>query len=579
MLPVRGPFVLLDDARPGGHGTLYTDPVEIISAATPDEVRPALARLRAALAAGHHAAGYMTYEAGGAFVGTPAFPSASGPLLWFGLFDRADPYDAPPFPDPAGAFCMPPEPLIDYPAYARAFAEAQALIAAGEVYQLNLSFPNRVRIGGHPLALYARLRAAAGAGRGAIVHDGARWLLSFSPELFFRIDGRRIAARPMKGTSRRGGTPAEDDASAEALAADPKQRAENLMIVDLLRNDIARVARPGSVCVPELFTVERYPTVLQMVSAIEADLAAGQDAVAAIEALFPCGSITGAPKLRAMAAIAALEQRARGAYTGAIGALAPNGDAAFNVAIRTLVIEEGGDTASIGLGSGIVADSTAPDEWAECLAKGAFLNAGAPGFDLLETMRFDPVEGLLECERHLARLKASADTFGFAFDRHAARNELHAATFRLAVGMRVRVRLARSGALAIAVTPLPQPPTGAVTVTLAPLPVDPADIRLLHKTSDRRFYDRARAAAGTFEVAFVDTQGFVTEGSFTSLFVRRADGRLLTPPLSRPMLPGVLRDALIAAGEAIEGDLRPEDLAEGFLIGNALRGLIGARLA
>ncbi|NIJ09021.1 para-aminobenzoate synthetase/4-amino-4-deoxychorismate lyase [Sphingomonas vulcanisoli] len=564
-MPISGPFVLLDDARPGGRQLLLRDPIEIVSADRAGDVPQALNRLREAIGAGRHVAGYLSYDAG------------AGPSLWFGLFDRDEPFDIAELPDPAGAFCSAAEPSISYEAYAAALAEAQALIAAGEVYQLNLTFPNRVSVGGHPLGLYARLRAEAGAGWGAVVHDGARWLLSFSPELFFRIEGQRIIARPMKGTERRGRSPAEDDALAEALAADPKQRAENLMIVDLLRNDLARVSAPGSVAVPELFAVERYPTVLQMVSGVEAALAPDKDALDALEALFPCGSITGAPKHRAMQAIAAIEQAPRGIYTGAIGAIDPDGDAAFNVAIRTLVIDGEGE-ASIGLGSGIVADSRAPAEWEECLAKGAFLRAGQPRFDLIETMRFDAEEGLLELERHLARLKASAAALGFRFDRHAARNELHAATFRLRDAARVRLRLARSGALAIESRALPPVPDKPVTVRIAPLPVDHADVRLIHKTSDRGFYDRARRESGCFEVVFVDEEGLLTEGSFTSLFVRRSDGLLVTPPLTRGLLPGVLRAALIAEGEAIEGELRREDLAQGFLIGNALRGLIEARL-
>jgi para-aminobenzoate synthetase/4-amino-4-deoxychorismate lyase len=278
-----------------------------------------------------------------------------------------------------------------------------------------------------------------------------------------------------------------------------------------------------------------------------------------------------------MEIIAALEGEQRGPYTGSIGRLAPDGGAAFNVAIRTLVLGEGGGVARIGLGSGIVADSVAADEWRECLAKGEFV-ATAGRFDLIETMRFDPHEGLFELDRHLARMKRSAGTFGFAFDRHHARNELQAATFFLHEPRRLRLLLSPSGALAIESRPLPAAPQGPVDVALAPLPVEPEDFRLRHKTSDRRFYDEARTAAGTFEVAFVDRDGFLTEGSFTSLFVERR-GKLLTPPLARGLLPGVLREALIDEGRAEEANLRPEDLESGFFVGNAVRGLIAARLA
>jgi para-aminobenzoate synthetase/4-amino-4-deoxychorismate lyase len=279
-----------------------------------------------------------------------------------------------------------------------------------------------------------------------------------------------------------------------------------------------------------------------------------------------------------MEIIAALETSPRGAYTGAIGRLAPDGEAEFNVAIRTLAVRAGETVARMGLGAGIVADSRAPDEWRECLAKGAFVADPDRSFDLVETMLFDPHEGLAELERHLARLKRSADALAFPFDRHNARNELQAATFRLPVISKVRLLLSPSGALAIEIRPLGPPPSEPVEVTLATRTVAADDFRLAHKTSDRRFYDEPRRAAGTFEVLFADEAGFLTEGSFTSLFVERG-GRLLTPPSVRGVLPGVLRQRLIDEGRAEEADLVAADLVRGFLIGNAVRGLVRARLA
>jgi para-aminobenzoate synthetase/4-amino-4-deoxychorismate lyase len=586
MLPTDAPFVLLDDAREGGTQTLYRNPVEIVSARTSAEIAPALARLRAATAAGRHAAGWMSYEAGHALdpklapLAVPAGPDDPW-LLWFGLFAEAETL-APGaledmLPDPAGAWAGKPRPLISRDDYDIALDRTKALIAAGDIYQANLSFRATVPVTGAPLALYARMRAQSGAGWGGIIHDGRHWLLSLSPELFFRIDGSRIAARPMKGTAPRGRTPAEDDAFAARLAADPKERAENLMIVDLLRNDISRIARAGSVVVPELFAIERYPTIQQMVSEVEADLAPGRDAIDVIEALFPCGSITGAPKIRAMEIIEAVEAGARGPYTGAIGHLAPDGSAAFNVAIRTLVLPEGGNAALIGLGSAVVADSTADGEWHECLAKGAFVTTGQRAFDLIETMRFDPDEGIVALDRHMARLGNSARSLGFRFDHHAVRNELHTATFRLIHAGRIRLLLSPSGAVAVEVRALSPASDETATVDIVPLPVEPSDFRLAHKTTDRAFYDDARRASGRFEVIFVRPDGLLTEGSFTNLFVPR-DGRLVTPPLTRGLLPGILRGALLESGEAVEGDLAVADLAGGFFVGNALRGLIGAQL-
>ncbi len=381
----------------------------------------------------------------------------------------------------------------------------------------------------------------------------------------------------MKGTARREDDPAADARAAKALRDDPKQRAENLMIVDLMRNDLSRVARAGSVAVPELFAVEPYPTVHQMVSTVTADLAEGRDALDVLAAIFPCGSITGAPKIRAMQAIAEIEDSPRGLYTGAIGRLDANGDAMFNVAIRTLVWQNGEAHATLGIGSGVVADSVAADEWDECLAKAAFLAGGRPDIDLIETMAFDPLEGIQHLEAHLARMKASATALGFRFDRHDARNELQAATFRLRDVRRIRLLLARSGALVVEVGPAPARFDGVMPVRVVPLPVSPLDLRLRHKTSARGFYDAARAAAGTVGSGVRDPDGLLTEGSYTSLFVPRGDV-LVTPPLAQGLLPGVLRGHLIETGRAIEGTLTRADLQDGFLLGNALRGLFRAQM-
>jgi para-aminobenzoate synthetase/4-amino-4-deoxychorismate lyase len=570
MASMSAPFVLLDDARPGGRTRLFSGLRERIETRDFAEVRPCLEGLR-----GKSAAGFIAYEAGHGLEEKLAPlrrppPAEALPLLWFGLFEREEEVDpAALLPDGSGAWAGAARPLISYPEYQTALAAAKTHIEAGDIYQANLTFAAEVPTAGHPLALYAALRERAKAGHGALVFTGAHWILSLSPELFFTLEDGRLTARPMKGTAPR-------DADVGAFRADPKQRAENLMIVDLLRNDLSRVARPGTVEVPELFAVETYPTILQMTSTVAAELADGLGPVDVIEAIFPCGSITGAPKIRAMEVIDSLEAAPRSVYCGAIGRLGADGSAAFNVAIRTLVLKDGERTARLGLGSGIVADSAPPDEWNECLAKGRFV-ATARNFDLIETMRFDPREGIAHLDRHLARMKASADALDFRFDRHEARNDLQAASFRAGPG-RIRLALSRGGALAIELRPLGEPPAEPVEVAIAPLPVDARDFRLRHKTSDRAFYDSAREAAGTFEILFTDPEGFLTEGSFTSLFVERG-GMLLTPPLARGLLPGVLRGALIDEGQAREADLLPADLAGGFLIGNALRGLVRARLS
>ena len=573
------PFVLLDDARPGGAGArLFHQPAGAVRADSPEEMARALSEMKRWFGHGFHLAGFCSYEASPGIEPRALAQRGTAPCLWFGIFPLAERIDAEALlPDPAGAWAGAPVPQINAAAYRSQFGRVADYIKAGDIYQANLSFRADVPFAGHPAALYALIRGRAAAGHSALVFTGETWVLSFSPELFFEYeeDGGGITVRPMKGTAQRGATPAEDEAIAAALAADPKQRAENLMIVDLMRNDLTRLARPGTVKVPSLFQVERYPTVHQMVSTVTARPGADAGPIEVLAGLFPCGSVTGAPKLRAMEVIAEVEHGPRGVYTGAIGAVTSDGDASFNVAIRTLTIEQGATRALLGLGSGVVADSHADEEWDECLAKGAFVTAGEMPFDLIETMRFDPLAGLPLLERHLSRMKASARLFGFAFDRHATRNELQAATFRLRAPARVRLLLSRSGAIAIGIAPLPEAPATPVPVAIAPRPVARDDFRLSHKTSRRDFYDEARRRSGAWEVLLTDGEGYLTEGSFTSIFVER-DGMLVTPPLARGLLPGVLRAELIETGRAVEGDLTPADLTQGFYIGNALRGLVSA---
>lgn len=383
MFPPRpAPFILLDDGRPVGStgARLYKEPVELVTAYQPEEVHPALDRLAQAQASGLHAAGYLAYEVGHMLeprLARLARPLPDGePLLWFGLFES---HEQVPAAEVSALFPLPASnvqkasPLVKQPDYATAFNSIQSYIEAGDIYQANLTFLCSVAMADNPLALYAALRDRAGAGHGGIVFTGERWLLSFSPELFFTLEGGRLTARPMKGTAARQTTDQADQETRRALSADPKQRAENLMIVDLLRNDLARVAQAGSVAVPELFEVESYPTVHQMTSTVTALLRPGLGAVDVLRAIFPCGSITGAPKVRAMEIIHEVEARPRGAYTGSIGSISPDGNAAFNVAIRTISVDEGSGVGLLGLGSGVVADSVMQAEWNECLEKGKFL--------------------------------------------------------------------------------------------------------------------------------------------------------------------------------------------------------------
>lgn len=586
MIRADQPFVLLDDARlsDAAPARLYSNPAKTLVAHTAVELGVLLDELVQAQASGLHAAGYLAYEAGFAletkFTERLESRDIPTPLAWFGLFDGYQEIDAKTvsalLPDPAGARLGPLRPKVARGDYDAAFDAVERFITDGDIYQANLTFRAEADYAGSPLALYAALRSRSAAGYGGAIWTGEQWFLSFSPELFFALKDGRVTTKPMKGTASRLADPVADAAIAHELREDPKQRAENLMIVDLLRNDLSRVAEPGSVAVPELFVIESYPTVHQMTSTVTAQLARGLGAVDLIRAIFPCGSITGAPKIRAMEIIDEIESTPRGIYCGSIGRIDAGGDAAFNVAIRTFHLNAMQKRVSVGLGSGVVADSVGADEWAECLAKGRFAVVKWPDFDLIETMRFEPASGIARLELHLDRMKESARALDFAFDRHEARNRLHAATFHLTDAVKLRLVVSRGGAFAIEVRPLPADVIDPWSVAVVPLPVDSQDFRLSHKTSDRAFYDDARKAAGRDEVLFVDSDGYLTEGSITAIFVER-EGVLMTPSLSRGLLPSVLRRELLESGRAIEADLRPDDLADGFLLGNSLRGLFPAK--
>ena len=605
----RTPFILLDDARTDGAGParLYEAPLDIVVARQADEVAGAIARIGAQPG---HWAGMIAYEAGLALeprlaARVMARAGAAGPLVWFARFERLTLLDAEEAAawldreiagqDTYEARLGPLDPQISIGGYARAFDAMQEAIRAGDIYQANLTFQLGGSWAGHPLAIYRQLRGDARAGYGGAVWDGSHWHLSVSPELFFELDGDEAKVRPMKGTAPRGRTAAEDERFKAELIASTKDRAENLMIVDLMRNDLAKVAVPGSVQVEAPFAVESYPTLHQMVTTVRAKLLGGEVVRGLLHAIFPCGSITGAPKIRAMELIDTFERDARGLYCGALGWIAAPeigakageaaGEAAFNVAIRTvrLIPDYPGAAlgrASMGVGSAVVADSALLGEWRECLVKGNFLRLSAGSADLIETMAFDPVSGITLLELHLERMKASAAELGFTVDRHALRNAIHALCFDLDAPAKVRLVVSRGGAHALEALPHPGGFEGTVVCAILPLPVAPGDWRLRHKTTDRHFYDdafRAAREAGAQEALFIGDNGLLTEGSFTNLFAER-DGRLVTPPAAIGLLPGVLRRSLIESGQACEGELRLSDLEGGFLIGNALRGLMPARL-
>lgn len=585
------PHVFLEDrTRPGALGRLYRSPVEIVRCEARDGLRTTLAQVQAGVARGLHAAGFLAYEAA-AGLETRLRVCGSGqgpePLAWFGLFERCEMVEQA-TADEAFAVLPPPPPLAGLQfhwseAEHRSRVEAaQALIAAGDIYQVNLTYPVDFTYKGDPLALYAALRVRQPVAHGGVVATGEHTILSVSPELFVAAEGRRLTARPMKGTAPRGVDPVADVAARAALPLDPKQQAENLMITDLLRNDLSRVCQPGTVRTPSLFTVETYPTFHALTSTVNGLASEGVGFAEVLEALFPCGSIVGAPKIRAAEVIAELEDRPRGVYCGAIGAIAPGGEFAFNVAIRTAIIGRDG-RGRYGVGGGLVADSEAASEYAETRLKARVLTDLGQSYDLIETLRWSSEAGFVRLEDHLSRLAGSAAQLGFDLDDAGLRNRLASAASAWAGGpdRRVRILLARDGVAEVSGEPQPPELARPLRVGIFADRLDAADPFLRHKTTRREIHEAAAAAAardGFDEMLLLNQYGRIADGARNTLFLPEGEV-LLTPPLADGALPGVLRAALLRAGRAREANLDPPRLSgRQLLVGNSLRGLRKASL-
>jgi para-aminobenzoate synthetase/4-amino-4-deoxychorismate lyase len=590
------PHVLLDDSlTPGGRSLLFTAPEQVVSVSDPSEVEATLETVSAGLARGLHAAGFFAYELG--YCLEPKLrellpKTQRVPLFWIGLFEAPQAMndeETRNWLDESGgaerAKICNLRLSWTREQYGSAFKAVKDFIAAGDVYQINLTQKYFFDFEGDPAALYAALRRKQRVAYGALIRTPGLNVLSLSPELFFRREGQHMSTRPMKGTAPRGRTPREDARLKTWLAVDEKQRAENLMIVDLLRNDLGRVARIGSVEVTDLFTVETYRSVHQMTSGISAELRSDMGLKDMLRALFPCGSVTGAPKVRAMEIIRALEAAPRGVYTGAIGHIAPSGDCQFNVAIRTVVLD--GQGGEMGIGGGIVADSKEESEYEECLLKAQFLTKVDTPFELIETLRYETGRGFHLLERHLARLQASAHHFGYPFSREAVLAALDAEAQRIGTPVAlVRLLLAEDGTITVSSREITLPTKDTVwRLVISDQRVDEKEALFYHKTTRRQFYDREmerqKALTGCDEVVFLNTRGELTEGTRTTLFLEK-DGRLFTPALACGLLPGTLREELLdlpraAASEAV---LTPADLARAdrIYLGNSVRGLMRAEL-
>jgi para-aminobenzoate synthetase/4-amino-4-deoxychorismate lyase len=553
------------------HGWSFCEPAGEVCAATPDEVVPALESLERQVASGLHAAGFMAYEAAGAINGDLSTRAPGKlPLLWFGLYRTRS---RTPFASHASPFhCGDWRPSLNAGEFDRGVRTIRELIAAGDCYQVNFTLRLRFSFRGCPRSFFTELSRSQPTPYGCYLETGVFSILSASPELFFSLSEGVLTTRPMKGTAPRGRWPGEDQARMRMLKESPKELAENLMIVDLLRNDLGMVSQTGSVRVDSLFDVESHPTVHQMTSTIESRIREGAGVLELFRALFPCGSVTGAPKKRSMEIIAQLEGEARGLYTGCLGYLSPGGEAKFSVAIRTAVIDVEADEGEIGIGSGITYDSVSADEYRECLSKARFARELLPEFQLIESLLYDGQYFLLE--RHLERLSRSAAHFSFALPPCAPRRALEEAAAGLAAGVsyKVRLLLSRDGSLACEAAPIEAVATEAAA-GFATARVDSGDQFLYHKTTLRdRCRDELAARPELDEVIFENERGEVTEGANSNV-VARIEGRYLTPPLASGLLAGTFREELIAQGKIEERVLTRTDLegAEALFLVNSVR--------
>ena len=585
--------VLLQTSRfdPANHRSiLFCDPVRVLTASRLGEIPDLFRQVEEALADGCHVAGYLSYECGYHFESfEDGDLDADGlPLAWLGVYRNPIIFDhemgtmehgtelplsvADPMASPLAGCVELHIPEQDYRVRIR---RIQQYIEAGDTYQVNFTDRVSLPIAVRPDEAFAALLKQQPVAYSAFLHVAGHHILSLSPELFFRIEQDRITTRPMKGTMPRGLDSEEDAAAAVRLRHDEKNRAEHLMIVDLLRNDLGRICTMGSVDVDDIFSVERYATLLQMTSTVSGTLRAGLSFYDIFRALFPGGSITGAPKIRTMQIIRELERSPRGIYTGAIGFIAPDRTSEFNVAIRTLVLKDG--QAHMGVGGGIVADSDAGEEYRECRLKAEFLIRAAYDFQLIETMLWDGA--LLLLDLHMDRLQSSASYFDFRFDREAVHSALAKATeaFIAKNQYRVRLLLDDAGAATVTSTMLLREKS-AGRIRMSHERISSRDVFLRHKTTRRGLYDRQYAQAhadGFDDLIFMNEKDEITEGAISNIFIQQGE-RLLTPPLRCGVLPGVFRRHILETNPAAQErvlSLTEIIAADAIYLCNSLRGL------
>jgi para-aminobenzoate synthetase/4-amino-4-deoxychorismate lyase len=581
----------LPDSKQWG---IFTDPVKLLSCTKTEYVKDTLKELEEALSQGCYAAGFISYEAGAAF--DTAFPSCrlnDFPLVWFGIYDKA-PEIFDPEKEEIFAACEDLQPELSETEYHAAIGGILDDIKAGNIYQVNFTFRLRGGKTGNPWRLFKALFLRHPMPYAAFINTGDSQIVSLSPEMFLERKGTKLFNSPMKGTIKRSRDPLKDSSNAGFLKTDPKNTAENLMIVDMVRNDLGRICKPGSIYVDPLFHVDSYATLHQMISTVHGEIKPDTNFSEIIRAVFPAASITGAPKIAAMHRIRKLEKSPRKIYTGSIACIYPNQDFCMNVAIRTLICSE--NSTELGVGGGIVYDSGKNAELEEALLKSKFIHAAEPDFQILETMLFE--NGINDLDKHLNRMAKSAKFFNFKFDKEATEKfvitklkdvatavpsrapsaplETEAAT-----KLRIRLLLNFKGELELQAFPLKADGWGtdSAKVKLSEAHTSSNDIFLRHKTTRREFYNKQfhdAVDAGYDEIIFTNERGEISEGAISNIFIQTPDGSWYTPPLSCGLLPGIWRAASVKKLNAEEKIIYIEDLknAKQIIIGNSVRGEI-----
>jgi len=539
----------------------FKNPFQVVEARAIEDVLPALQQIDAQVRElGRYAAGFISYEASAAFDAALCTKTPEDfPLLWFGLYPPPEEIQLPE-PDFRAYSLGDKTPSVSQPEYFHAISKIKKHIHSGDTYQVNYTFQLQIPFAGNPWNLFLAMVRAQSPGYAAWVDTGRFAVCSASPELFFNLEGTRLTCKPMKGTVKRGRTLSEDKSFASWLRNSEKNRAENLMIVDMIRNDLGRIADDGSVQVDRLFEVERHPTLWQMTSTIRAN--SQKSLMEIMAALFPCSSITGAPKIRTARIIADLEATARNLYTGCIGFIGPEPRAQFNVAIRTAVVDRIADTAKYGTGGGIVWDSTHQDEYTEAILKARVLTEQRPEFSLLETLLWDRHSGYFLLDYHMKRLSDSAAYFDYPVNIKDIEESLHAKASGFSETLqKVRLVINRNGDAEIQSTVLnPDKSPEKLQVKLAVDPVNSEDIFLHHKTTFRSVYEAARRSCPDCDdVLLWNEHGELTETCIANI-VLEIDNKLYTPPIRSGLLAGVFRAWLLDQGKMEERVLHVSDL-------------------